>query len=69
MIWEGAFADCSHLEQVVFDSDSAVTEIQYKAFCNSSLESFVAPPSLRKIGVLAFRECRSLKTFSFSSNV
>lgn len=57
VIGEEAFANCKSLRQIIFDPDSVVTKIQCKAFCRSGLESFTAPPSLRRIGALAFREC------------
>ena len=63
VIGEEAFSDCKNLRQVVFDSGSAVEEIQQMAFRRSGLESFTAPPSLRKIGIMTFRECCNLKRF------
>lgn len=69
MIGEEAFANCLGLGQVVFDPDSTITEIQCKTFWNSGLESFVAPPSLRKIGDLAFAKCRELRTFELNEGI
>ena len=57
------------MKQVTFDPGSAVTEIRFKAFYNSGIESFTAPPSLRKIDALAFGECRNLKTFEPNEDV
>ena len=57
------------MKQVTFDPGSAVTEIRFKAFHSSGIESFNAPPSLRKIDALAFGECRSLKTFEPNEDV
>ena len=68
-IGEEAFAYCIGLRQVVFDPDSTVTEIQRKAFWGAGLESFAAPPSLRKIGAQAFGECRELKTFELNEGI
>ena len=35
----------------------------------SGLESFAAPPSLRKIDALAFGECRELRTFELNEDI
>ena len=64
-----AFADCKGLRQVVFEPCSVVEEIQYKAFCSSGLKSFVAPLSLRRIGTMAFGECRHLKRFKPNADI
>lgn len=64
-----AFARCEQLKQVVFDSDSIVTEIQYKAFYHSGIESFTAPSSLRMIDLMAFGECCNLKTFELNEDI
>lgn len=69
VIEERAFAECAGLRQVVFEPGSAVTEIQSNAFWRSGLESFVAPPSLKKIGALAFRDCRNLKRFELNNGI
>lgn len=69
VIGEKAFANCKGLEQVIFDPDSAVTEMQCKAFWDSGLKTFAAPPSLRKICTLAFRECRCLETFELNEDI
>ena len=41
-------------------------EIGFMAFCDSDLEYFVAPPSLRKIDALAFRDCCNLRRFELT---
>ena len=69
VIGEEAFSYCTNLRQVVFEPGSAVEEIQCKAFYRSGLETFTAPPSLRKIGPVAFRECRNLKKFELNKGV
>lgn len=69
MIEKEAFANCYDLKQVVFEPGVAVEEIQYKTFWHSGLESFTAPPSLKKIGSLAFGECRNLKTFKLNDDI
>ena len=69
MIGEEAFSDCKDLKQIVFDLGSAVAEIQCKAFRCSGLESFTAPPSLRKIDALAFQDCYNLKTFWLNEDI
>lgn len=69
VIGKYAFARCTALEQVTFDEDSALEEVQFKAFFRSRLESFVAPPALRVIGDAAFEESRSLKDFRLNDDV
>ena len=69
VIGEWAFSDCKNLRQVVFEPGSAVTEIQCKAFLRSGLESFTAPPSLRKIDAVAFRECCDLEKFEVNEGI
>ena len=69
MIEKEAFANCYDLKQVVFEPGAAVEEIRYKAFWHSGLESFTAPPSLRKIDALAFSECCNLKTFELNDGI
>ena len=44
-------------------------EIDCKAFFRSGLEYFTAPSSLKKIGALAFRECRNLKKFELNEGI
>ena len=44
-------------------------EIQSQAFHCSGLESFTAPPSLRRIGALAFGGCHNLKTFELNKDI
>lgn len=39
------------------------------AFQHSGLESFTAPPSLRKIDALTFRNCCNLKTFELNDDI
>ena len=69
VVGERAFFDCYRLRQVTFDPGSAVEEIECKAFCDSGLASFVAPPSLRKIGTAAFRECCNLRRFELNEGI
>ena len=57
------------LRQVVFEPGSAVGEIGLKAFYRSGLESFTVPQSLRRIGLMAFRECYNLKKFEPNEDI
>ena len=57
MIEERTFWDCENLRSVTFPDGSELEEIRKEAFFDSGLESFVAPPSLRKIGDMAFGNC------------
>lgn len=69
MIGESTFYDCKNLKAVIFSPGSAVEEMQFKAFCRSGLEQFAAPPSLRKISSMAFRECTALKEFQLNKGI
>ena len=69
MIGEEAFSYCKDLREVVFELDSVVAEVQCRAFYRSGLESFVAPPSLRKISAVAFGECCNLRKFELNANI
>lgn len=57
VIEHGAFLGCKNLRSVTFPEGSELEEIREAAFQESGLESFVAPPSLRKIGDMAFGNC------------
>ena len=62
-----AFYSCRNLKTVNFGENSALTGINYQAFCNcSALESFVCPPSLEYIDSHAFFDCRSLTSVTFN---
>ena len=63
VIGEGMLAGCEHLKSVSFGENSVLEEIKVRAFYGCGLESFIAPPSLKKIGAVAFGDCRSLKNF------
>ena len=43
-----------------------MAQIQRYVFCCSALESFTAPASLREIGLMAFRECHNLRSFTLN---
>ena len=63
------FCYCENLEQVIFEPGSAVEEIQYQVFSHSGLKSFTAPPSLRKIGDMAFESCSALREFELNEDI
>ena len=69
VIGEEVFAYCICLRQVVFDPGSVVTEIQHKTFWSTALGSFIAPPSLRKIGDLVFARCPELRIFELNEDI
>ena len=69
MISRGAFSHCEDLEQVVFEPGSAPEEISEMAFKCSGIKSFVAPPSLRRIGDMAFQECKRLKDVRLNEDI
>ena len=49
------------IERVIFEDNSQLNEVGDYAFKDTQIESFVAPPSLRKIGLMAFKNCARLK--------
>ena len=61
-IREGAFYECSNLEEIDF-SNTILKEIseQCFAFC-SSLKSIHLPSTIKPIGALAFANCTNLET-------
>ena len=69
VIREDPFFGCKNLKSVSFGENSELEEIEFRAFFGCSLESFVAPPKLKKIGGLAFGTCRSLKDFRLNDSV
>lgn len=69
VIGKCAFANCECLRQIVFEPDSGLEEVLEMAFFRSGLESFVAPPSLRKVGDVAFRDCHNLKIFELNKSI
>ena len=55
-----AFANLSNLSEVIFESNS-VRAIEWGAFYNCvRLSSISLPPTIRKIGTIAFANCRTL---------
>ena len=69
MIEKGTFWNCRNLWSVAFPNGSELEEIREAAFQRSGLESFAAPPSLKKIGDMAFSECPELKDFQLTENI
>ena len=57
VIKERTFVGCKNLKSVTVGENSELKEIQSEAFCDSGLESFTAPASLRKIDSTAFKDC------------
>lgn len=68
VIGEGMFRLC-RVKKVIFSPDSLLEEIETAAFWGSRLESFVAPPSLRKIGPVAFGNCEDLRDFTLNDGI
>jgi hypothetical protein len=63
------FQSCTSLENVIFESDSKVHELQKSAFlCCSSLKSICIPASVEIICKCCFRLCTSLDRVSFEPN-
>lgn len=61
-IGKQAFIGCYALKNVIFEKESAVTEIGEEAFsgCNA-LGDLTLPTTLTKIGSLAFKNCLSIR--------
>ena len=66
---ERALAGCKHLRSVTFGDNPTIEELGPQAFYGCGLESFVAPPSLRKIGGMAFGHCQALKDFKLNEEI
>ena len=69
MIEKETFWTCKNLWSITFADDAELEEIREAAFQGSGLESFTAPPSLKKIGFKAFANCSSLKDFRLNENI
>ena len=67
MIKERLFEKLRSLKSVELGEDSRLEEIRACAFYKCGLESFIAPPSLHKLGENAFAYCRALKHVDLSS--
>jgi hypothetical protein len=68
-IGNGAFADCTYLESVLFEG-GALTAIGNEVFYNCySLNEIDIPASVWSIGALAFYNCYSLGNFTLSENI
>ena len=57
VIGERLFNGCKNLRSITFGDNSVLEEIEALAFYECGLESFTAPPKLKKIGDLAFGHC------------
>lgn len=53
-ICDNAFDGCSLLKEITFAKESRLKRINAYAFLNSSIEAFLAPDSLKEIGIMAF---------------
>ena len=69
VIGRNKFICCEHLKSVSFGENSVLEEIESKAFYKTRLRSFVAPPSLRKIGDFAFGDCGTMKRFELNEGI
>ncbi len=66
-IGEGAFAECSELEYIAFNSDSQLQQIKTDAFKNTKIASPIIPSSVLKIENGAFNT-KMLKSVTFLGN-
>ncbi len=64
VIGESAFAYCS-LENIIFEDNSALTQIGGNAFGHTKITSIVIPANVRTIDAKAFTECKNLNTVIF----
>ena len=69
VIGERALSDCRRLRSVTFGDNPMIEEIGPQAFCSSGLESFVAPPSLKRIDGMAFGNCILLEKFKLNEGI
>ena len=63
----GVFQDCKNLKQIELPSE--LESIGVLCFCDSGLESFVAPRALRTIHQGAFYECEHLKEVQLNEDL
>ena len=69
VLGERVLAGRENLKHISFGEGSALEEIEPLAFYECALESFTAPPKLKKIGDLAFGHCRALKDFRLNEGI
>ena len=69
VIGERTFTGYHNLKSVRFEEESVLEEIKCRAFYGCGLESFNAPPSLKKIGDMAFGKCTQLKDFRLNEGI
>ena len=63
-----AFAGCSELADVVFESGSKISTISKGAFMGSGIEALYIPASVSSIEADAFKDCADLATVTFAEN-
>ena len=64
-----AFAGCTALKDIIYESGSQVSVIEEGAFKGcTSLESIDIPTAMTKIGYEAFADCTSITTINFAAN-
>ena len=64
-----AFANCTALEEVVFEANSALLSIAENAFQHTALKSFTIPASVTSLGTQIFVGCEKLSAVTFESTV
>jgi hypothetical protein len=62
------FSDSKSLSSITFESNSRLTQIESKAFSNSSLQSILIPRNGEILGSNCFSSCKSLSSITFESN-
>lgn len=68
-ISDGAFEDCSALEEVKFEKNSKLAEVKSCAFRNCiSLKNIQLPSSVKKIGNRAFSGCVALEKAEYNAS-
>lgn len=69
-IGAAAFANCSHLKEVVFEEGISIDEIPQGMFgFDRSLTSITIPDTVETIGYRAFYDCERLATVNLSQNL
>ncbi|MDR1982328.1 MAG: leucine-rich repeat domain-containing protein [Holosporaceae bacterium] len=68
IIGEKCFMDCKSLNEVIFEDNSSLRQIDKMAFSYSGLESIRIPATVEFIGMGCFRYCKSLREVIFEGD-
>lgn len=68
-IYPNAFNSCYKIEEINFESGSALDSIGYNSFSDSSIKQITLPQGIKFIGEAAFDNCRNLEYVSIPDSV